>query len=479
MQPSASLFDWDNLLTELRNQQIIPIIGGELLEINIENRSCSLDRFIADALIAKFNIKGSRLPKDYMLNDVAWHYLLEQKGAKRPYLYNYIRTILQEASFPIPQPLRQLAEISDFTFFVSTTFDPLLETALNAARFQGRNDTRFHAYSLQNKKKLDSNELDDLDTDTYSSRETTVFYLMGRAASPGDFVVTDEDALEFLYSLQEGGKGRPVNLFDQLQQSNLLLLGCNYPDWLTRFFLRIISGNRMTEDSSRIEFVADRRTPTDSILGKFLRNIKVAVYEGSSAIDFVDELHRRWTGQREKEEAARRGAASELVSAGLTEPSPSAIHPGSVFLSYASEDRPAVLALKKSLEGHGIRVWLDQKSLGAGENYAAVIKANIERCTLFFPCISRQALNAIIRPGKRFFQEEWEAALVEADHGWRSYPFIWPIVLDETPADDHHIPIILRSLEMRRCPEGEVPAEFLKELKEKLVEFERERSGDA
>ncbi|HBG06764.1 MAG: hypothetical protein A2075_16695 [Geobacteraceae bacterium GWC2_58_44] len=477
MPPSAPLFDWDNLLTELQNQRVIPIVGGELLNISLgEGRCCSLDRYVADALIAKFNFKVSRLPRDYTLNDVAWHYLLEEPGAKRPILYNSIRKILQERSFPTPQPLCQLAEISDFTLFVSTTFDPLLEEALNAKRFQGQKGTRCHAYSLQNNKKFDSNELDDLETDPFSVKQSTVFHLMGWTTSPGDFVVTDEDALEFLYSLQEGGKGRPVNLFDRLRQSNLLLLGCNYPDWLTRFFLRTISGNRMTEDSSRIEYVADRRTPTDSILGKFLRNIKVTVFDGSSAIDFVDELHRRWSRQRAQEEDAGLAAASDLTSSGPVEPAPPVTVPGSVFLSYASEDRTEVLALKKGLEAEGIRVWYDQKALETGEEYDSAIKANIERCTLFFPCISQKALKEIKRPGRRYFQEEWNAARQEED--WRSYPFIWPIVLDDTPADDRFIPSYLRKLQMERCPAGKAPVDFLEHLKVKLAQFEGER-GDS
>jgi len=38
-----------------------------------------------------------------------------------------MRSILRETTFAPPKALRQLAEISDFDLFVTTTFDSLLE----------------------------------------------------------------------------------------------------------------------------------------------------------------------------------------------------------------------------------------------------------------------------------------------------------------------------------------------------------------
>ena len=49
--------------------------------------------------------------------------------------------ILREATFAPPPALRQLAEITDFDLFVTTTFDSLLEQAINAERFGGAQST--------------------------------------------------------------------------------------------------------------------------------------------------------------------------------------------------------------------------------------------------------------------------------------------------------------------------------------------------
>ena len=48
---------------------------------------------------------------------------------------------MRESSFPPPLPLRQLAEITDFNLYVTMTFDPLLEQAINQVRFGGAANT--------------------------------------------------------------------------------------------------------------------------------------------------------------------------------------------------------------------------------------------------------------------------------------------------------------------------------------------------
>ena len=58
-----------------------------------------------------------------------------------------MRGILKDAQFEPPPALRQLAAITDFDLFVSTTFDPLLETAINLERFGGAPSTEVLSYA--------------------------------------------------------------------------------------------------------------------------------------------------------------------------------------------------------------------------------------------------------------------------------------------------------------------------------------------
>jgi len=51
-----------------------------------------------------------------------------------------------------------------------------------------------------------------------------------------------------------------------------------------------------------------------------------------------------------------------------------------VFLSYASADRERALALADALEGAGVRVWLDRRSIAGGTSWNAEIVRGIQDC---------------------------------------------------------------------------------------------------
>ena len=70
---------------------------------------------------------------------VCW--FLSSRG-RREEAYTRLRGVLRDANFAPPRALTQLAQITDFDLFVSTTFDPLLEQAINAERFGGDRQPR-------------------------------------------------------------------------------------------------------------------------------------------------------------------------------------------------------------------------------------------------------------------------------------------------------------------------------------------------
>jgi hypothetical protein len=51
------------------------------------------------------------------------------------------------------------------------------------------------------------------------------------------FAIHDEDVLEYAHNLLSCGSNMPLSFLDELGQRNLLLIGCNFPDWLSRFFV--------------------------------------------------------------------------------------------------------------------------------------------------------------------------------------------------------------------------------------------------
>ena len=73
------------------------------------------------------------MPAERPLNHVVCQLIRRHKD--RYGICDDVLQIMKGASFQPSRGLRQLAEITDFNLFVSTTFDSLLEKAINEVRF--------------------------------------------------------------------------------------------------------------------------------------------------------------------------------------------------------------------------------------------------------------------------------------------------------------------------------------------------------
>ena len=286
------------------------------------------------------------------------------------------------------------------------------------------------------------------------TRRPAIYHLFGRVSASGDYVVSDEDRLEFMHALQSEAR-QPRLLFDYLRDRHLLLLGCSFPDWLTRFFLRTLRRQRLGMDRDRYEAVADDRTLTDGSLVLFLNDCRVQVYPGGGTAPFVAELASRLQVQ------PRPAADPAPVPAAGSD------SPYSVFLSYASEDLERVTRVRDALEAAGIRVWLDRRALEPGDEYKETIVDAIRHCVFFFPCLSVNSLGDHIR---RFFRFEWNKAIEEADFRDNRFPYIQPLILDDTAADSERIPPAFREKRhIQRCRDGNAPPEFIRLTVDRLA----------
>jgi hypothetical protein len=126
---------WDDLLNYIEERRVIPIVGPELLRVETDAGPRLLYDWLAEKLAGKLNVDLRQLPQPCTLNDVVCWYLAAR--GRREEAYTRLRSILRETNFAVPPALRQLAQITDFDLLITTTFDPLLEQALNAERFGG------------------------------------------------------------------------------------------------------------------------------------------------------------------------------------------------------------------------------------------------------------------------------------------------------------------------------------------------------
>ncbi len=393
---------WRNLLMDIEARQVIPIVGSELLMLSGEMSGATLYQFIAKELASRLALDEDHLPAGFGLLEVASLFLSDPRNRVDD-LYYETRGIITERSWPTPEPLRHLAAITDFDLLVSTTFDSLLEQALNQVRFQGATRTRTIAYS-------EKRQVEDIPSE--GGGPPVIFHLFGKLDATGDYCLTEEKLLEFTHRLQTQDL-RPRNLFDALQAKSLLLLGCGFPGWLARFFLRAAKGEQFFLQGGR-SVVADRTARLDPEFVMFLERRQTAIYSQGTAVEFVAELHKRWMARF----AQRSAASASPVDAGSAPQDD--FRPDSVFLSYASEDRQYALQVKQAFDATGVDVWFDQSKLESGDDYRLKIEKNIENCSYFVPLISRNTATM----EKRFFRREWNKALDESAAFPPDYPFI-------------------------------------------------------
>src|SRR6516165_7442571 len=145
---------WEELLAYFEEDRVVPIIGPASSSIVAKGRPVSLEDYVAERLASRLGLPSDALPPAPTLNEVVSLYL--RHNGRREALYPRIRSIVQEAALTPPKMLRQLAEIRQFNLFVTTAFDPLLETAINDARFGGEPRTETIAYVPNNVRDLET-----------------------------------------------------------------------------------------------------------------------------------------------------------------------------------------------------------------------------------------------------------------------------------------------------------------------------------
>ncbi len=438
---------WDDLLNYIEERRVVPIIGPDLLRVQTDHGLRPLYEWLAEKLAARLSVDPSVLPQPLTLNDVVCAYL-GQRG-RREEAYTRLRSIMREVDFEPPLALRQLAQITDFDLYITTTFDPLLEKAVNLERYAGQPTADVIAYA--------PNRVADLPTERDQLQRAVVYHLLGRLSASPTYVVSDEDMLEFICALQSEHL-TPEKLFHELEHNHLLLIGSDFSNWLARLFLRMAKRKRLSDPRDVGEVLADDHTMKDSRLVAFLQQVSVRtrVYGGAEA--FVAELHARWT--------KRQGGSTASSSAGTAPqrflPPSREMPEHAIFISYAREDLPAVQRLKAAMDAAGLTTWFDLDRLEGGDDYDRKIRANIARCSFFVPVISATTQ----RRHEAYFRREWSYAVDRSLSIAEGGVFILPVCIDDTPEASALVPEKFRALHITRIPDGEPTPEFLRRLKD-------------
>jgi hypothetical protein len=457
MLPATTLDEdaWEDLLSFIEERRVIPIVGPELLQVQTERGPRLLLDWAAEKLAARLSVDTSALPQRYTLNDVVCWFLAAR--GRREEAYVRLRSILKDAPFEPPQALRQLAAISDFDLFVTTTCDSLLERAINLERFGGSPATEVLSYA--------PNRVTDLPAARDQLPRPVVYHLFGRVSASPTYVISDEDLLEFICALQNENLA-PERLFHELEHNHLLLIGSSFTNWLARLFLRMAKRHRLSDPREVGEVLADGHILEDDPLVGFLQQVSVRTRIYTGAERFVEELHDRWQ-KRQKASATAASSSGVFQSPARFLPPARDMPDNAVFISYAREDLPAVQQIKAGLEASGITTWFDIDRLEVGDDYDRKIQRNISRCSYFIPVISATTQQR----HEGYFRREWSYALDRARNMAEGALFILPVSLDATTAAEALVPDRFKALHFTQLPAGKVTAEF----GARLAEFMRGR----
>jgi hypothetical protein len=435
---------WDDLLSFIEERRVIPIVGPELLQVATDRGPRLLYDWLAEKLAVRLNVDVASLPQPYTLNDVVCWFLAAR--GRREEAYVRVRSILKDANFEPPQALRHLAAITDFDLFVSTTFDPLLEGAINLQRFGGAPTAEVLSYS--------PNRVTDLPSERDRLQRPVVYHLFGRVSASPTYVISDEDLLEFICALQSEHLA-PEKLFHELEHNHLLFIGSNFTNWLARLFLRMAKRQRLSDPRDVGEVLADDHSSEDDRLMAFLQQVSVRTRIYMGAERFVEELHSRWQARRKPAaSAAGPGATARFLPPAREMPD------NAVFISYAREDLAAVQLIKAGLEAAGITTWFDFDRLEVGDDYDRKIQRNIARCSYFIPVVSVTTQRRL----EGYFRREWSYAIDRVRNMADGALFILPVTIDATSAAEALVPDKFKALHFTHLPGGEVQADFAKRL---------------
>jgi hypothetical protein len=444
---------WDDLLAFVEQGRVIPVVGPELLLIPGASGDTPLYGVVAERLLARYGIAGS--PEEHA-DLYAAVGAVAASGKRVRDLYRPVHDLLQKVLAEqdrVPPALLKLAEIEAFDLFVTTTPDNLVARALRTARGRDADEIEY-APRLPTTRRRDIPE-------TPSSRYAAVFYLFGKADVAPFYAIHEEDALEFTYTLQEGNG--PERMFSQMRSRNLLLIGCTFADWLSRFLIRLSNPERLFSDQrTKKEYLVGEETSRDPDLVHFLQRFSQdSRCFPVRATEFVDELHRRW---QERNPPARSPSGETPLPAESS---------GAIFISYASADLGPARAIFTGLQQLGGDVaWFDKGALKPGDDWERQILGAIQRCSLFLPIISANTESR----DEGYFRREWDEA-AERVRRIQGRKFIFPIVVDpECDMGRYQLmPERFKASQFGHAPAGAMSEALVDEIRQEIRNLRRGR----
>lgn len=316
----------------------------------------------------------------------------------------------------IEPSLMQLLQTRCFRVVLTTTIDPYLEIAMEKVWGKGG----FDVVQIENAQQ----QFKQVTFDEFGVTRPTLCYVFNKVnenktLSENRFVLSENDAMEKISSWFETHKSN--NFLKYVRNFRLVSIGCQFDDWMFRFFWFLLRGKVATEADGQVAV----EIKDDGKLKAYLEHEKVKVF--ANARSFMHE------------------AINYIKVA--TEVSRLPRKENGVFISYAHEDRYLALPLFNRLHSAGVNVWLDEQKLEVGAEYEQRIHQAINSCKVFMPILSSQVKDDLVsqKIKDRWYLQEWQWAQQRFDNessingeGLVTFKVIPILVGDYSFSDTYH-----------------------------------------
>ena len=393
--------NWELLINAIQEKRVVPIIGENLIQVSVNNITYDAKSYVLEQLSNRFG-NGEKFI-NYSQADDYIRYSIQQirNAGNTTDIYFEINDILKNVTITLPNFVIDFFKLCNFPLILTTSY------VKGIGKILGIPENNIKFYNKNNKSDISEYEI--------SNNTPILYHLFGRM-NPTKFKVTDDDLLDYIHHWHNNDT-RPIKLGNMLKDKFLLVLGCNYPNWLFRFFWHSIKNFTIEPTSKNMQGVVtitQERADTDDDLMHFLSHIQTTVYK--NAEDFINEFNNKYRSRND-----------DIDSKCIIDiyPNKNETNSHDIFMSYANEDYDIAIKIAEKLRDYGATVWFDKDKLEIGELYEKIIEKEIQNCKRFIPIISSNTL----QKGRRFFKKEWSLAIEEA--GYRlNEPFISPITID-------------------------------------------------
>lgn len=409
---------WGLLIEAITQNKVIPIIGDEFFFAEIDGQRVPYINFLIEKLSSKFPIPNgysqdlletsstdfNMIADSIRISNIinSQMYGLVEKSTN---LYYEINLLVETTPIICDESLIEFLDKVDFPVILTTSFLPGIE---NALKKRGRN---IITKTYDKSPRIDIQEYD----------RNIIYYLFGKCNKLNKgYMVTEDDLLDYIHYWHNIDY-RPNVLSNLLSSKFLLVLGCDYPNWLFRFFWHSIKNFNFSSNNEGIKgVVAANVLETDEELSRFLSRLQTHSLDNCNEV--IENLLKILPERNQEKDNA------DIPTINNT-------NKPDVFISYAHEDTKIAKDIANIFETFGAKVWFDTTSLVGSDLYDDIIRNKIEECERFVPILSTYTETA----KRGYFRKEWALSIDENKFRLGS-PYISPIVIDSVNISSQRFP---------------------------------------